>query len=118
MLRSNSPACRTFMWLPVTKSTTGTSRGGPPRGQSVHTPCRPAVRETIGPAGSDMQMLPPMVAVFQILNDARNELQHWWNSAAAVHSGGGEKRYSSAIRHVAAIVSPSAEVSNAGQPSC
>ena len=48
----------------------------------------PAVSEIIGPAGSDMQMLPPTVAAFQILNDARNELQHWWNSAAAVHSGG------------------------------
>ena len=33
----------------------------------VQTPSSAAVSEIIGPAGSDMQMLPPTVAVFQIL---------------------------------------------------
>ena len=44
--------------------------------------------EIIGPAGSDMQMFPPTVASFQILNEARNDRQHWRNSGAAVQSGG------------------------------
>ena len=44
--------------------------------------------EIIGPAGSDMQMFPPTVASFQILNEERNDRQHWRNSGAAVQSGG------------------------------
>ena len=86
--RSNSPGARTFRWLPVTKSTTGTCRGSPLRGQSVQTPSRAAVSEIIGPAGSDMQMLPPTVASFQILKEARKARQQWRNSGAAVQSGG------------------------------
>src|SRR6516225_3334419 len=86
--RSNSPGARTFWWLPVTKSTTGTHRGCPLRGQSVTTPSSAAVSEIIGPAGNDMQMLPPTVASFQILNDARKDLQHRRNSGAAVQSVG------------------------------
>ena len=43
--------------------------------------------EIIGPAGSDMQMFPPTVASFQILNEARKDRQHWRNSGAAVQSG-------------------------------
>ena len=35
MLRSSSPGCSTLTWLPVTKSTAGTSRGGALRGHSV-----------------------------------------------------------------------------------
>jgi len=50
------------------------------------------VSEIIGPAGNDMQMLPPMVAAFQILNEARNELQQSWMSGPARHSGGAAKR--------------------------
>ena len=75
-IRSNSPGARTFWWLPVTKSTTDTRRGSPLRGQSVQTPSSAAVSEIIGPAGSDMQMFPPTVASFQILNEARKDRQH------------------------------------------
>ena len=56
----------------------------PERGNSLEA----AVSEIIGPAGSDMQTFPPTVASFQILNDARNDLQHRRNSGAAVQSGG------------------------------
>jgi len=42
----------------------------------------------IGPAGSAMQMLPPTVAAFQILNDARKASQLVRTSAAAGHSAG------------------------------
>ena len=44
----------------------------------------------IGPAGSDMQMLPPTVAVFHTLNDARKASQLVRNSGAARHSFGAE----------------------------
>ena len=40
------------------------------------TPPSAEVSEIIGPAGSDMQRLPPTVAVFQILNEARKARQH------------------------------------------
>jgi hypothetical protein len=73
---------------PVTKSTTDTRRGSPPRGQSVQTPSSAAVSEIIGPAGSDMQIFPPTVASFQILNEERKDRQHRPNSGAAVQSGG------------------------------
>ena len=53
-----------------------------------HTPSSAAVSEIIGPAGSDMQMFPPTVASFQILNEERNDRQHWRNSGAAVQSAG------------------------------
>ena len=35
------------------------------------TPSSAAVSEIIGPAGSDMQMFPPTVASFQILNEGK-----------------------------------------------
>jgi hypothetical protein len=75
------------------------------------------VSEIIGPAGKDMQMLPPIVAAFQILNDARNASQHWRSSGAAVHFAGASNRYSSAIRQVAAISSPAGAQGIAGQRS-
>jgi hypothetical protein len=50
------------------------------------------VSEIIGPAGSDMQMLPPTVAAFQILNDARKELQHSCTSGRACQSEGPANR--------------------------
>ena len=69
------------------------------------------------PAGNDMQMLPPTVAAFQTLNDARSDSQHILNRGAAFHSGGALKRVSSASVQVAAISRPSAEACSAGQPS-
>jgi len=102
----------------VTKSTTGTWRGLPLRGHKVQTPSSAAVRETMAPAGSDMQTLPPTVAAFQILNDIRNASMHWSNSGTACHSGGPLKSCSSTILQVAAISSPAGVTVNAGQPSC
>jgi hypothetical protein len=63
-------------------------RGSPLRGQRVSCPSNPAVREIMGPAGKDMQMLPPMVAAFQILKEARKESQHSLSAAWARHSAG------------------------------
>ena len=40
-------------------------------------PSSAAQSEIIGPAGSAMHRLPPTVAMFQILNEARNARQHW-----------------------------------------
>ncbi len=116
--RNSSPFCSTFVWLPVTKSTTGTWRGLPLRGHKVQTPSSAAVSEIMAPAGSDMQTLPPTVAAFQILNDIRNASMHWSNSGTACHSGGPLKSCSSTILQVAAISSPAGVTVNAGQPSC
>ena len=69
----------------------------------VQTPSSAEVSEIIGPAGSDMQMLPPTVAVFQILKEARNARQHWLISGEAIHSGGQASASSCATVQVAAI---------------
>ena len=96
-MRSNSPGARTFCVVAgheidhrhaVARS--------PSRRQSVQTPSSAAVSEIIGPAGSDMQMFPPTVALFQILNEARKDRQHWRISGAALHSGGAATASSSA----------------------
>ena len=58
------------------KSATLTCCSVPSAFQIVQTPSSADVSEIIGPAGSDMQRLPPTVAVFQILKDARNARQH------------------------------------------
>ena len=86
--RSRSPGASTLRWLPVTKSATAIFCSPPSAFQIVQTPSSAAVSEIIGPAGSDMQRLPPTVAVFQILNEARNARQHWLISGAAIQSGG------------------------------
>src|SRR5215470_4271124 len=67
--RKRSPGCSTLRWLPVTKSAADSLRSPPSACQIVQTPSSAAVSEIIGPAGSDMQRLPPTVAVFQILNE-------------------------------------------------
>jgi hypothetical protein len=46
----------------------------------------------MGPAGSDMQILPPTVAAFQILNDASSALQHSRASGSARHCAGPSAR--------------------------
>lgn len=109
MLRSSSPGRRTLEWLPVTKSTTGTVRGAPRRGHSVQTLSSAAVSEIIGPAGRDMQRFPPIVATFEILNEARKALQHAFSSGNAFQppsaTVGGWSWAISAMRQVAANVS-------------
>src|SRR6478736_7512193 len=89
-------------------------RSPPPAGQMVQTPSSAAVSEIIGPAGSDMQMLPPTVAVFQILNEARNARQHWLISGDAIHSGGQASASSWATVQVAAIDNPVSLTVSAG----
>ena len=105
--RNRSPGASTLRWSPVTKSATAIFRSPPPACQIVQTPSSAEVREIIGPAGSDMQMLPPTVAVFQILKEARNARQHWLISGEAIHSGGQDSASSCATVQVAAIDSPS-----------
>jgi hypothetical protein len=51
-------------------------------------------------------MLPPTVAVFHTLNDARNEWQHWRISGAAVHSGDASSASNRAIVQMGDIWSP------------
>src|SRR3984893_14851831 len=77
-------------------------------------PSSAAVREIMGPAGSDMTMFPPTVASFQILKEARNARQHSGKSGAAFHSGVALKRSSSTTLQVAAISNPSGEMDGEG----
>src|SRR2546430_17211311 len=80
----------------------------------VATPSSADVSEIMGPAGSDMQMLPPTVAVFQILNEAKNARQHWLTRGAASHSGGQASASSCATVQVAAIVNSVSPIVSAG----
>jgi len=63
-------------------------------------------QRNLGPAGNDMQIFPPTVAVFQILNDERNERQHSPIRGAAAQSAGVFNTNSFAISQVAAISRP------------
>src|ERR1700722_6856441 len=101
-------------WLPVTKSATPMRCSLPSAFQTVQTPSSAAVSEIIGPAGSDIQRLPPTVAVFHILKEARNARQHWLIRGAASHSGGHARASSCATVQVAAIVSPVSLIVSAG----
>src|SRR5258708_28897307 len=102
--RSSSPFCRTFVWLPVTKSTTGTWRGLLPFcGHKLQTPSSAAVREIMAPAGSDMQTLPPTVAAFQILNDIRKASMHLSTSGTARQARGPLQSCRYPTLHLAAI---------------
>src|ERR1700731_4186281 len=103
MLRNSSLGASTLEWLPVTKSTIGTSREAPSKVQMVATPSRAAVIEIIAPAGSDRQMFPPTLAVFQILKDASKAPQQSGINEAALHSDGARNASSSAILQVKAI---------------
>ena len=75
MRRRISPGARMFSWLPVTKSAASTVRSEPSAAHSVYVASSATVIVIIGPAGSDMQMLPPTVAEFHTLNDARKASQ-------------------------------------------
>src|ERR1700731_3321851 len=103
--RSRSPDASTLRWLPITKSETPIFCSPPPVFQIVQTPPSADVSEIIGPAGSDMQRLPPTVAVFHILKEARYARQHWLIRGAASHSGGHANASSCATVQVAAIES-------------
>src|SRR5207237_3513819 len=109
-----SPGASTLVWLPVTKSATAAVSSPPSACQIVQTPSSAEVSEIIGPAGNDMQMLPPTVAVFQILKEARNARQHWLISGAAIHSGGHASASSCATVQVADIDNSVSVTVNAG----
>src|SRR5215831_7916957 len=98
----------------MTKSAAGTLRSPPSACQIVQIPSSAAVSEIIGPAGSDMQRLPPTVAVFQTLKEARKARQHWLMSGAAIQSGGQVRASSCAIVQVAAIESALSAMVSAG----
>src|SRR5712672_2713159 len=106
MLLSKSPGCNIFLLFPVTNSSTGTRRSPPSRGSILQMPSSATVSEIIGPAGNDMQMFPPTVAVFQILDDDRKERQHCAIRGAAVQSAGAARATNLAIGQVAAISTP------------
>ena len=55
-------------------------------------PSSATVSEIIAPAGSDMQILPPTVAAFWILNDISSASQHSRMSGVARHAAGPVKR--------------------------
>src|SRR6201995_2227854 len=112
--RNSSPDLSTLRLLPVTKSRTAIVRSPPSACQIVQTPSSAAVSEIIGPAGSDMQRLPPTVAVFHILKEARKARQHWLIRGAAIQSGGQAKAASCATVQDAAIVSPVSLIASAG----
>src|ERR1700712_4095267 len=99
----------------MTKSATLTRCSLPSAFPTVQTPSSAAVRAIIGPAGNDMQRLPPTVAVFQILKEARNARQHWLIRDDAIHSGGQTRASSCATVQVAAMVKSLAPIVSAGQ---
>ncbi len=82
--------------------------------RSRHTPSSAAVSEIIGPAGSALHRLPPTVAMFQILNEARKARQHCSNSGAAVQGAAFANRESWAIVQVAAISRPPSGAGRSG----
>src|SRR5258708_13952347 len=112
--RNSSAGASTLRPSPMTKSVTRSFCSLPAGFQIVHTPWSADVSEIIGPAGNDMQRLPPTVAVFQILKDARYARQHWLISGAASHSGGHANASSCATVQVAAIVSSLSPIVSAG----
>ena len=114
MLRRRSPDASTLRWLPVTNSATPTLCSLPSAFQIVQTPSSAAARAIIGPAGSDMQRLPPTVALFQILKEAWKARQHWLIRGAASQSVGQGSASSCATVQVAAIESPPSVTVSAG----
>ena len=105
------------MWLPVTKSTAGTSRGvavaRPERvdafergGQRDHR----AGRQRHADVAADGRRVPDL--------ERRQAARRCTRGTAArrVHSGGPLNRCSSAIRQVAAISSPAGDAVSGGQP--
>ncbi len=68
----------------------GTLRGAAvARPERADRPRAPTASEIMAPAGSDMQMLPPTVAAFQILNEASRDVAAFAAAAAPrVHSAG------------------------------
>src|ERR1700735_2234583 len=116
-LRSSSPGASTFALLPVTKSIADTVRSDPSGAQSVYSASSATAIVIIGPAGNDMQMLPPTVAVFHILNEARKASQLVAKSSEAHQLSGPVKAYSSRIVHMAPSSSPAADGVRVSQPS-
>jgi len=68
----------------------------------------------IGPAGNDMQILPPTVAEFHTLNDARNASQQVASSDPARQAV--RNAYNCAIVHMAPISRPASVTRSVFQP--
>lgn len=114
--RSSSPAPRSLRPAPVMKSATLVRRSEPSCAWSSTLPSSAAVSEITGPAGRPSQRLPPTVAMFQILKEAR-KARHCSNSGAAGASQAAAKRESWAMVQVAAISSePSGSRVSGSQP--
>ena len=96
MLRRTSPGSRTFWWSPVTKSHASTVLTVPSVAHSVNEASSATARVIIGPAGSDIQMLPPTVAEFHTLKEERKYSQLTRISGLARQLSGGTNAYSSA----------------------
>src|SRR5271170_5732300 len=93
-----------------------TRRSLPSRLMIVHTPSRAVAREIIEPAGNDMQIFPPTVAVFQIFHDANRDRQHWLINGVAVQSLGPTRASSLTILQVEAISRPFSLTVSGSQP--
>ena len=84
----------------------------------VRTAVAKAYPISIDAAAYDRQMLPPTVAMFQILNDASSAFAHCANIGWATKPGRGGSATSSAIVQVAAIRRPPPGRSSTGSPPC
>lgn len=80
---------RRFSLSPVTKERASTVRADPSAAQSSYRASSATVSVIMGPAGRDIQILPPTVAALQTLNEDRNASQLLVKSGAAIHSVGG-----------------------------
>ena len=97
-------------------SVTAACRSEPSGTQIVQTPSSAVNNEIIGPAGSAMQMLPPIVAAFQILNEPYSDRQHRVTSGPARQSFSNEKPSSCASVQVAETCSPFSVAAIGTQP--
>lgn len=104
--RRISPGARMFWLLPVTKSRASTVRTEPSAAHSSYRASRATVSVIMGPAGRDIQILPPTVAALQTLNEERNASQLRGKSGPALHSSGSAAVYSSWMVQVAPTPRP------------
>ncbi|SKY19769.1 Uncharacterised protein [Mycobacteroides abscessus subsp. abscessus] len=89
-----------------------------PSGRQINTrPSSPAASDTIDAAANERQMLPPTVATFQILKEARSAVAHWKSSGCARQPGLAGSSASCAMVAVAAIRRPPSGSSSKGSQS-
>ena len=86
--RNTSPSSRTVVELPVTKWGTVHRTSDPSAFQISNSASSADNIEIIEPTGNPRQMLPPTVALFQILYEANNARAAWRNTVVATQSPG------------------------------